>query len=71
MYKRQTAHCIITQMLRHLYYQRSSILLLNVDCLLNGRQSATGEFNIQHGANDLRDFSYILFCHIFTPFLAL
>ena len=63
---RNAAHCIVTQVLCHFHYQPAAILLLNMDCLVDGWQFAAGELDIQYRTNDLSDFSYILFCHIFA-----
>ena len=64
-----TSDSIITQVLGDFYYQFFSISGRNFDSIVDLRQVAFCEFNIQNGTNNLGNFTYII-CHaIISPCL--
>ena len=63
------ADSIVTQMLRYLSSQCGPILCFDADRLIDLRQLALAELNIQNGTDDLRHLAYILFCHVVSPLL--
>ena len=56
-------------MLRYFYNQLFTVFHGNVDCVVNLWQAAFRELYIQDGANNLSDFTYILFCHFLLSLL--
>ena len=54
-------------MLRHLNGELFSVLQRNPDRIIDLRQIAFLELDVQYGTDDLDDLTHFLVCHVFSP----
>ena len=55
-------------MLSNFYNEFSAVFERNVNCIVNLRQMAFLEFDIQYGTDNLCDFTNIITCQLFSPY---
>ena len=62
-----TFYRIIAKILSHLHHQPAAVIQRNLDGLVDFRNLALGELDVDNRTDDLCDFANILFCHLVSP----